>query len=469
MSFGQFLSILRARGWIVALVLALTVTATMVVSLALPKRYTAVAGVVIDLKPDPLSTIAFGGLPSPVYMATQVDIINSERVALRVVRNLKLADNPQVRQRWIDETGGQGSLESWIGAEFSRQMEVAPSRESSVIRIAYSAPDPRFAAGLANAFAQAYIETALELRTEPARQFNNFFDLRTKEAREQLEAAQAKLSEFQQANGIIASDERVDIENARLNELSSQLTAIQALATDSSLRQAQAAGADASSLQDVLNNPLVAGLRADINRSEASMQQLTTRLGDRHPQVIEARATLAELRQRLEAETAKVAGSVGTTSRINNQREAELRRALAAQRAKVLQMKAVRDEGMVLLQDMANAQRTYDALLQRSTQTSLESQATQSNVNLLTQASPPLEPSSPNLLLNGVLSVFLGLLLALGTAFAIELIDRRVRSPEDIVTALGLPVIGSMPRAGSRLALSARRMAAPRRLAAPRA
>lgn len=469
MSFGQFLSILRARGWIVALVLALTVVATMAVSLMLPKRYTAVAGVVIDLKPDPLSAIAFGGLPSPVYMATQVDIINSERVALRVVRNLKLADNPQVRQRWIDETGGQGSLESWIGAEFSRQMEVAPSRESSVIRIAYSAPDPRFAAGLANAFAQAYIETALELRTEPARLFNDFFDLRTKEARQQLEAAQAKLSEFQQANGIIASDERVDIENARLNELSSQLTAIQALATDSSLRQAQAAGGDASSLQDVLNNPLVAGLRADINRSEASMQQLTTRLGDRHPQVIEARATLAELRQRLEAETAKVAGSVGTTSRINNQREAELRRALAAQRAKVLQMKAVRDEGMVLLQDMANAQRTYDALLQRSTQTSLESQATQSNVNLLTQASPPLEPSSPNLLLNGVLSVFLGLLLALGTAFAIELIDRRVRSPEDIVTALGLPVIGSMPRAGSRLALSARRMAAPRRLAAPRA
>lgn len=456
MTFGQFLSILRARWWVVLLVLGLTVGTTVVVSLLLPKQYSATASVVVDFKPDPISAIAFGGAASPTFLATQVDIIRSERVAQRVVRNLRLNENPQVRQQWLDATNGEGSIETWLGTVFQQQMDVQPSRESSVIAISYKAPDPRFAAGLANAFAQAYIDTALELRTNPARQFNEFFDARAREARDTLEKAQARLSNFQKTNGIIASDERLDIENARLNELSSQLTALQAVAAESAFRQAQAQGAQADRLQDVMNNPVVAGLRSEINRNEALLQQLTTRLGDNHPQVREAKANLAELRRRLDAETTKVAGSVGVTSNINQRREAEVRRQLDAQRAKVLQMKTVRDQGMVIMQDVTNAQRAYDAVLQRFTQTNLESQATQSNVNLLTQAQPPIEHSSPNLVLNTALAVFLGGLLALGTALLLELMDRRVRNPEDAVAALGLPVIGVMPKPGSRLSLRGR-------------
>ncbi len=450
MTFGQFLSILRARWWVVALVLGLTVATTVVVSLLLPKQYQATASLVVDFKPDPISAFAFGGAASPAFLATQVDIIRSERVAQRVVRNLRLAESPELRQQWQEETQGEGTLEAWLSTVFQKQMEVLPSRESSVITISYKAPDPRFAAGLANAFAQAYIDTALELRTDPARQFNTFFEARVSEARETLQEAQARLSAFQKENGIIASDERLDVENARLNELSSQLTALQALATETRLRQTQAQGTDADRLQDVLNNPVVAGLRADINRNEAQLQQLTTRLGDNHPQVREARATVKELRESLAAETRKVASTVGATGNITRQREAELRRSLDAQRAQVLKMKAVRDRANIIMQDVANAQRGYDAVQQRLTQTSLESQATQSNVNLLTQAVAPLQPSSPKVLLNTLLAVFLGTLLAVGTALLLELMDRRVRMPEDAIAALGLPVIGVMLKPGSR-------------------
>ena len=55
MTFGQFLSILRARWWVVVLVLGLTVATTVAVSLVLPKQYTATASVVVDFKPDPIS------------------------------------------------------------------------------------------------------------------------------------------------------------------------------------------------------------------------------------------------------------------------------------------------------------------------------------------------------------------------------------------------------------------------------
>lgn len=467
MTFGQFLAILRAR-WMVALaVLVITVLGTLAVNLLLPKQYKASASIVVDFKPDPVSAVMLGGLPSMAFMATQVDIIESDRVAQRVVRNLKLNENPQVRQQWQDETDGQGSIESWLGTVFQRQMEVTPSRESSVITVSYVAPDPRFAAALANAFVRAYIDTAIDLRVDPARQYSAFFETRAKEAREALEVAQGRLSSYQRAKGIIAGDERLDVENARLNELSSQLTTLQAISAESSSRQTQAQGAQGSSMPEVLNNPLIGGLKSDVSRGEARLQELSTRLGDNHPAVQEAKANLVELRQRLEAESRKVTSGVSLGATINRQREADIRRSLEAQRAKVLQLKQVRDEGSVLIREVENAQRTYDAILQRLTATSLESQTTQSNINQLAQADVPLKPASPRIVLNTLLAALFGLLLAAGTALALELRDRRVRSVDDVVAALGLPVIVALPKPGSKLALSGKHSLMQQRLLAP--
>lgn len=467
MTFGQFLSVLRARWWVLVLILVLTVGTTVGVSLLLPKQYLASASVVVDFKPDPISAAVYGGMPSPAVMATQVDIINSERVARRVVANSGLANNPDVRQQW-QEAGGEGTIEQFlIDNWFKKSLDVQPSRESSVISIGYRAPDPRFAAALANAFTQAFIQTSLELRVNPARQYAGFFDTKGKELREALEKAQAKHSEFQKANGIFATDERLDIETARLNELSSQLVMMQALAAESRSRRAQA-DVSADRMQEVLNNPLIGGLKADISRGEARLQELNARLGDAHPQVVEAKANLASLRTRVETEIKRVTGSVGVTSNVNNQREADVRASLEAQRAKVLRMKAVRDEGLVLQRDVENAQRAYDAVQTRLTQTSLEGDTTQGNVHVLTQASPPVEHASPKLLLNTALAVFLGTLLAVGTALLLELMDRRVRSADDIVAALDLPVIGVMLAPGSRTMLGRKRISVmQQRLMAP--
>jgi uncharacterized protein involved in exopolysaccharide biosynthesis len=209
MTFAQFLAILRARWWVVALVAALTVGAVMGVSLRMPRQYTATASaVVVDFEPDPASAAVYGGV-SPGFMASQVDIIvRSARVSQRVVRNLKLADNPQVREQWMEENKGRGTVEQWLASSLARRMDVVPSRESSVITLSYSAPDPKFAAALANAYVEAYVQTALELRVDPARQYASFFDTRAKAARDQLEEAQAKLSAFQRQNGILVTDER---------------------------------------------------------------------------------------------------------------------------------------------------------------------------------------------------------------------------------------------------------------------
>ena len=362
MTATQFFSILRARWWVALAVFAIALVGTLALSLVWPKKYAATASVVVDAKPDPVSAMLYPGMSPPSFMATQVDILQSERVAQRVVRNLKLTDNPEVRGQWQQATGGQGAMEVWLADTLVRSMDVKPSRESTVLTVTYKAGDPRFAAAMANAFVQAYIDVSLDMRTSPAKQYSSFFDGRAKEAREQLEAAQAKLSAFQKDNGIIATDERLDVESSRLNELSSQLVTMQAIAGESSSRNTQAQSSSGDKIQDVLASPVIAALKSDLSRAEVGLQQLNTRYGENHPQVIETKGNIAELRARLEAETRKITGGVTVTNNINRQREAQVRGELEAQRAKVLRMKAVRDEGSVLARDVDNAQRTYDAL-----------------------------------------------------------------------------------------------------------
>lgn len=450
MTFGQFLSILRARKWAALLVFLLVVTTTVAVSLILPKQYDATASVVVDIKPDPVSAMVFPTMTMPSFMATQVDILLSDRVALRVIRDLKLLENSDLREQWQTEGEGKGTIEQWLTTVLQKNLDVKPSRESNVINIKYRSPDPRFAAGLANAFAQAYIATTLELRVDPAKQFSAFFVTQSKEARTALEEAQAKLSAYQREKGIIAADERLDVENARLAELSSQLVQIQAISGESGSRQVQAQGASGDRLQEVLSNPVIGSLKADLARNEARLKELSSKFGDNHPQVVEAKANLAELRSRIDAEVGRVTGGVAVTNTINRQREAQVRADLEAQRSKLLQMKAVRDEGQVLVREVESAQRAYDNVMQRLSQTELESQANQSYANLLTTAFPPAEHASPKVVLNAALAIFLGALLAVGFALMLELANRKVRQPEDVVASLGLPVLGVLPKPNAK-------------------
>jgi len=446
MTFPKFLKILRARKAAALGMLAFTVTVTLVVSLLLPKQYTSTAAIVVDVKsPDPILGMMLGGTMTPGYMATQVDIITSDRVARSVVKELKLTESADLRQQWLDDTSGQGSFESWIAELLQKKLDVKPSRESNVVNISYKAPDPRFAAALANAFAKSYIDTSVALRVEPAKQYTSFFDARAKELRTALETAQSKLSQYQRENGILVTDERLDIETQRLNELTSQLVAVQAVAAESRSRSAQAKSS-ADQLQDVINNPVVAGLRTDLSRQEAKLQELNAKLGEAHPQVQELKANIEELRQRVAAETRRVGGSMGINSNINSSRETEIRASAEIQRARVVKLKQQRDDAATLIKDVETSQRAYDAVAQRLTQTSLESQSSQTNISVLTPATEPALPSSPRLLLNTLLALFMGSILAMGFALVREMMDRRVRSIEDLTESLGVPLLGSLPK-----------------------
>lgn len=443
MTLQQFLLILRARYRVALYTLLATVLTTLVVSLILPKQYTAGTAVVIDVKsPDPIMGMVLPGMISPGYMATQVDIINSDRVAQRVVTLLKLDKNPDAQEKWRDDTEGKGSIVVWLGNLLQNKLDVKPSRESNLININYTGTDPAFAAAVANAFAQAYIDVNLELKVEPARQNSAWFDGQTKLVRDKLEAAQAALSSYQQTARIVGTDERLDYETAKLNEISTQLTVIQAQTADSYSKGKSAGGSD--TLPEVMQNPLINGLKSEIARLEAKQQESNVSLGKNHPQTLRSESELASLRAKLVSETQKISRSIGTSYQVGKQKEKELVDAMQAQKTRVLALNKQRDEVSVLKRDVESAQRAFEGVSQRSAQTRLESLSVQTNAVVLNPAAEPTEHSKPKILLNILVSIFLGTLLGVGAALMLELGNRRVRSAEDLAQAIDLPLLASI-------------------------
>jgi polysaccharide biosynthesis transport protein len=445
MSFGQFLSILLARWKIALLVFLFSVGSVVGISLLLPKKYTADAAIILDIKsPDPIAGVLLPSLAMPSYMATQVDIIQSNRVALKVVKQLKLIENAALREQWLQATKGKGSIEAWVADALQKNLIAKPSRESNVIQVSFKGSDPRFAAVITNTFVQAYLDTVLELKIEPAKAYSGFFDERSKGLRENVERAQTRLSAYQKIKGIVATDERLDIETTRLNELSNQLVALQAIAVDSSSRQSQA-NKSSEQMQEVLQNPLVSSLRGDLARQEARLREVSSKLGANHPQILELQANINELAEKIAQEIGRVTGGVTVSNSINRQREIAIRASLDAQRNKVFKLKESRDEFNVLQRDVENSQKAYDIVVSRGTQTTLESQTQQTNAAILNPATEPPDPSSPKMLFNTAAGLVLGTLLALGTVLINELVDRRVRSVHDITALTELPVIGLLP------------------------
>jgi chain length determinant protein EpsF len=464
MEFLQIVGMVRDRWWIVALGLLIGLAGGAIAYKTTDKQYKATTTVVVDVKtPDPVAGIVQGAASSN-YMSTQVEIIRSDRVAQRVVHALKLDQSAALINRWRDEAGSGMAFSLWLGKLLDRGLEVLPARDSNVIAISFYAVDPEFAKNLSSAFAQAYIEVTVDMKVEPARQYAALFDEQAKMARERVEAAQSRLHDYERAKGVIASSDRLEIETAKLNELQSSLVSAEAQSVETKSRSDNAG--DTS--PDVMQSGIVQGLRSEIDRSEAKLAELSAKVGRSNPSYIRAQAELSTLKDRLAQETRTVTTSVHTTGQVNAGKTAGLRAALDAQRERIFETRKKMGDFGVLKQEVEAAQKFYDAVAQRYTQSTLESRANQTNIYLLSPASKPLEAVAPKLNKMIGTGIALGLALGLGIAGLIEMTQRRIRAIGELTENLGLNFLGELsapPRTGWLGRLARRFSRAPHPLA----
>lgn len=438
MNIRQFLLILRLR-WPLVLALALVAgIASAVISIRMPKVYTTQTSLLLDVKADPLVATFMPAIASPAFLATQSHIIKSDRVAASVIKRLGLTKNPDAVARWRKATDGKLPLETFYANMLQRGLVVEPAPGTNVLNITFTAADSRFAAVVANAYAQAYIDFSVDLRVEPAKQYATWFDQRAKDLRSDLEKARARLLASQRENGVAAPGDGMDEEISKLNVLTSQLANAMAESTEMSVRSRNS-GRETS--PDVQQSLAVQGLKTNLAQLEASFADAAARFGPSHPQYQQLQQQVNTARQQLANEIRRVSGTSAATTQVTAQKVNELRALVDAQKERVLSLRNGRDDVDVLLRDVEMTQKAYDAVAQRRAQLSLESQSDQAGARILSTAIEPLAPSKPRIPINILVGTLGGLAAGAALACLLELMDRRIRSVGDLRVLEGIPVL----------------------------
>lgn len=454
MHLGILIRIFRSHALLIFSILAITMLSAIAGSFLIDKVYKSSTELHVDVRSsDPITGQPIYTQQSPQqYLATQVEIIKSERVIRRVIDSLGLANHPLMQRIWAEKYDSAGDIRGSIAAELHKGLSVSPSIDGSTLSLTFGSTDPSLAADVVNAFATGYVATVSDLKSEPAKEASKWFEGEAGEARRNLDAAQHKLSTFQQTSGIVSSDERFDVENQRLNELSSQLVQLQSTAASASSRMDVIGKRGRESMPEVVSNALIQSLKTELSRADSRLKEFETRLGINNPQYISAQAEQASLRSRLKDEIDRVAGSIEADSAITLQRESMVRKQLDAQRTKVLKLKQERDRMSGLLREVDSAQKALDQLVQRFQDTKISSRASLTNVTVLSRGLVPTEPAYPKPLLNLVVGAFLGMLIGLLAALALEMVRRPVRTADDLFNSLGVPVLGVLPPSNSKRA-----------------
>jgi polysaccharide biosynthesis transport protein len=447
MGLAQMLRILRGRALLFTAIVVLVVTAVGLISLVSPKKYVSELALVVDVQGnDPMKEAALAPSLVPTHLSTQTEIIKSRNVATKVIEKTGLATDPAVVEAYR-ESGSETDLNSWLVENVLRNVDAKTARSSNIIRVSYTSTDPQTAAAMANAFADAYIQTSLELKVDPARRQVTWYEQQVSQLRDELVAAQQRLSKYQSDHGVLGVDDaRMDVENARLQEISNQLVTVQAAMFDANSRSQQITSSEQlDALPDLLKNPTIQNLKSELARAESKLAEVSGRYGVNHPQYIASAAEVTSLKSKLNMEIGVTRGSLVQNAAIARRQVGDVQKALEEQKDRIIALKRQQDELSVLNRDIESSRAAYDAALQQANQTKLESRVDRTNVAILNAATPPLMPDSPRILLNLVVSFVVGVVLAVGLILTMEVCNRRLRSAEDLADFTDLPVLAELP------------------------
>ncbi|MEE9493077.1 MAG: GNVR domain-containing protein [Gammaproteobacteria bacterium] len=452
MGFQQLLSTILGRKWLILIVTLISVGTAIFSNRYVEEAYTATSTLVIDFE-NQAADDSESMLPAMLqsnYLNTQVGILESRHVALKVVDSLQLSDKETWIKRFQLATNGKGSIREWIADTVLKSVAVQSRSSNRLVNISYKSGDAEYAALMANEFAEAYTITNLELTIDPAKRNADWVDEQVADLREELEVAQKKLTVYQQEKGIIATDERLDFENQQLNDITKKLVSAQTEAEEAKSRLQQldkvAKRGAYESLPDVIANAYIQQLKTELNLKETTLADISTTHGSRHPTFLRLQEEVGKLRSRVRSEVRKVvAGLKGRLELAVSQQDA-LTKAQQEQKDKLLSFKKERGSLVPLMREVRNAQQNYDEALNRFQQFSMRSSVSQTNVTVLNPAVTPIRADGPKSFQKLLLATVLGLFTGIALALLFELKNRKIRNEDDLQDASGVTVLGVLEK-----------------------
>lgn len=438
MSLAQLRAILLAYRWQSILIATAIVIITAGITKIMPKTYAATATLMVSYESnDPLAARGIQVGPVPAYIATEMELMQSSEVLLPVVDKLNLTAD---RSYTAGYKPGGGDLRDWVKVVLSKNLDIEQGRlGSQLIYISSLARNPVLAATIANTVADVYLDQQRQRVSGPASERAQNYARELAELKQKVAVAQDQVTAFRQRTGVTdAAGQANNVESDLLSslELKYQEAQNQRVAAE------VAASRDRLSLQAEKASDPFQMLRKRLNDQNSQLAVLRATMGPAHPKVIELENQIAATQKSLNEEITASQNSATGDLVGARQIEQKLAAAVAEQRAKVLAIRKLQDEGTKYVLELESAQSVYKRALDGYDQIMFASGEHFTNVSLVSRAVPIMDairPNKPKLVLLGLLA---GLLVGLGTPFFYELIfNRRVRCRDDFERGFGVPVL----------------------------
>jgi succinoglycan biosynthesis transport protein ExoP len=435
-----------------------------------PALYTATATVLIDgsalralqnqLQPQgdvPLDTVQVG---------SQVEILASDKIALAVIRELGLAEDPEFIKSngifipvwpWTRDAGSK--LDKALD-EFVNHRSISRVERTYALNISYTSRDADTAAKIANAIADAYINDQLEAKYQTTHRAGAWLQDRLNELKAQVTTADQAVLEFKKKNNIVDFGGTSGTANAgpssrligeqQLFDLNSQLSAARVATSEARARlerieQVRKLDVGEAAVSDTLRNEVITRLRNQYLDLSAREANWSSRYGRDHLAASNLRDQMEEIRRNIGAELGRIAASYQSDFEIAKTREENLDRALAS----LIAEGQVTNRDRVGLAELESSAKSYHAIYDNFLQRYMEAMQQQSfpitDARVIDPATPPTRKSKPVNSLVLAIAATMGIILSLGMAALREAIDGVFRTRRQIEQILRIKCLSVIP------------------------
>ena len=482
---GEYARVLIKRKWTVLACMVTIFGVVAIASLRTTKVYEA-SGSIAVRKPDPgLANFKDAGTLTldyydPTELETEVRIIQSDLLALEVIKSLNLdrrADfavaHPGQSNSSLDlapdpmETDSSEAT-NMLGS-FKGNLKVSLEPNSRIVNIRYRSTDPAMAASIVNTLMNTYVENNFKARFESTMQASDWLSKQLVDLQMKVETSQEKLVRYQREHEILGIDEKQNITTEKLDELNKQLTAAETERMDKEATYRLVEGGDpdalaAASAAMSAGGASPSGLLDSLRAREADLKiqaaDLGTTYGPSYPKLAQINNQMKEVDQQIKLEMTKIGTKIKGQYMGALQRENMLHDALERQKQDANKLNESAIEYNQLKRDSESYRQLYENLLEKLKEAGVSAGLKSNNFQVLNIARAPSYPVEPNIPRNLGFGFLLGLTTGVGLAFLLEGLDNTVRTTEQAQMISGLAPLGMIPL-GSR---SAREGPNPKRL-----
>jgi capsular exopolysaccharide synthesis family protein len=345
----------------------------------------------------------------------------------------------------VDETADESAM---VGAFVSR-VNVDPVRGSHLVDVTFQSEDPKFAADAANTLIDEYVSENLAIKLRSTQGMLDWLDNELATQLKRVEESEKALAEYREKENALSLDDKQNIVLSRLNQLNDAATrARTARVQKESLYnqvKAIASGTAPDAIPIIGLNPSVQAAKSKLSDLQREKVRLLERYQDKHPQVINVNASLQDAQRQVDLEVARAVQSVRNEYETAVLEEQTLSKNLDGAKSEATDLNRKGIGYGVMDREAKSNREVYQSLLTREKELRVSVNSRANNVRVVDRAEVPRGPITPGGRRTWLMSVVIGLVLAVAVALGLDYMNDTIKTPEDVTQRLKLPFLGLVP------------------------